>query len=126
MGWGHENKCFIDPSTSDAKTVATWCRGGTARGFFYTDRYDRATNDMLIIFDGFGNTHGSMIAELGRTRRDDFSECLIVAEDGNVRVERLTKTLSIDSITCFQKYSAFWKTLASHLGNHAPKLIPMD
>jgi hypothetical protein len=123
---GHENKCFIDPTNRDAIEVAKWCRGGTARGFFYTDYYDKTATDILIIFDGYGNTHFTMINHLGRTRRDDFKKCFIVGQDGNVRVEGLGKREDLSCIPCFQKYDQFLKKLASLLGNQSPKLIPMD
>jgi len=127
MGWGHENKCFIDPLLKDATEVAKWCKGGTARGFFYSDYYDKDASDIMIIFDGYGNTHSSMIQELSsKQRRDSFYECFIIANDGNIRLESCTKIGTISKFKEFDKYIHFLERLALLLGNPNPKVIPME
>lgn len=122
--------CIIHPERKNAREVAKWCRGGTARGFFY-QRHDGKPSDqpIMIIFDGYGNTHTSMIRDHLRVdRRDDFFTCFIIAREGDVRLEDLSEgeTLPLDHFADFANYSGFLVELARLLGNNEPKCVSMD
>jgi len=129
--WAAAENCIIHPETKDARQVAKWCKFGTARGFFYTRlEYGKPPEDpVMIIFDGYGNTHSSMIVNhLRIDRRDNFDTCFIIAKEGDVRLEDLYEheTHPIDYYPDFERYKDFLLVLAKLLGNNEPKCVSMD
>ena len=89
MGHPYAEACLIAPHTSkDVATVVKWLGGGNPRGFILDD-----ADKTMIVFDGYGNTHFSMMKFFKLKSEDIFLE-FIWQQNGNLSIPDNPKRLS--------------------------------
>ena len=111
--WPPHDNIIIAPTLADAEVLASWLRGNEVRGIWDTD-------NTLVLFDSYRNTHDSVRRALGLRHLN--GDC-IVQKDGNIH----TGGLSLGKKFRLEKHltdaeCALFRKIASLVGNPDPYL----
>lgn len=109
-------RIIIDPETAaDQALVAKWLSGGTARGLVLRDT-------TVLIADGYGNTHATMVSDFQLQRQWDWP--FIIQTDGNISIE-WGRNLKIEDL--FKPKLAKWfRGLAKRRNNPELRILSYE